>query len=82
MLTKHGLLSEELEKIKENLENYDNCDPIAIEKMKSDTQSLITATNRWTDNIYSMVSFCKNKLALEEKQVYEFFGLPEEFDYV
>lgn len=64
------------------LERYRECDPEVLEGMKAETLVAKEATNRWTDNVFSIKSWCKRKFSLEEKVIDKQFGIPEDFDYV
>jgi DNA repair exonuclease SbcCD ATPase subunit len=39
------------------------------------------AANRWADNVYSVVSWLKDRFGLEEAAINKQFGVPEEFEY-
>lgn len=40
------------------------------------------AANRWTDNIFAVKSWCKNKFNIEDSALDKQFDIPAEFDYV
>lgn len=40
------------------------------------------AGNRWTDNIYSVKSWCKKKFFIEDSVIDKQFGIPEDLDYL
>lgn len=40
------------------------------------------AANRWTDNIFAVKSWCKNKFNIEESTLDKQFGIPAEFEYL
>ena len=40
------------------------------------------AANRWTDNVYAVKTWCKNKFNMEENALNKNFGIPEDFDYL
>jgi hypothetical protein len=40
------------------------------------------AVNRWTDNIYSVQSYCSQKFMIPRADFNKQFGIPEEIDYV
>lgn len=73
---KHQTLLEELGEYDEN-DSPDNW-----EKMQEDTKSLHDAANRWTDNIFSIKSWCKNKFHFEESVINKQFRIPSDFDYI
>lgn len=54
---------------------YNNLKYCALQKLKD-------ATNRWTDNIFAMKTWCKKKFFIEDNILNEQFGIPEDLDYV
>ena len=40
------------------------------------------AANRWTENVFSIKSWCKNRFGIEESKLDQQFGIPEDFDYL
>ena len=69
----------ELEK---ELERYRECDPEVLENMKKETLMAKDGANRWTDNVFTIKSWCVKKFGLEEKMIDQNFGIPEDFDYL
>ncbi len=45
-------------------------------------QTTVTAVNRWTDNIFNIKSWCKNKFSMEESALDKNFGIPADMDYL
>ncbi|KAK5641889.1 hypothetical protein RI129_010436 [Pyrocoelia pectoralis] len=76
----------ELELQKKNLdkemEKYADCDPFVLRKMQGQSKKLQEAANRWTDNVFSVKSWCKKKFNVEDQVIDKQFGIPTEFDYV
>lgn len=68
-------MEQELEKLKE-------CDPEVLESMRKEISMAKEATNRWTDNVFTIKSWCTRKFGVEEKMIDKNFGIPEDFDYV
>uniref|UniRef100_A0A224XKI8 Meiotic nuclear division protein 1 homolog n=1 Tax=Panstrongylus lignarius TaxID=156445 RepID=A0A224XKI8_9HEMI len=68
-------LSLELQKYKDN-------DPETFEKAKKEIELLKEGINRWTDNIFSLKSWCKNKFNIEESILEKQFGIPSDMDYI
>ncbi|XP_064612721.1 meiotic nuclear division protein 1 homolog [Liolophura sinensis] len=64
------------------LERYKECDPEVLEEMKQETKIAKEAANRWTDNVFSIKSWIKQKFAFEESVIDKQFGIPETFDYL
>jgi len=40
------------------------------------------AVNRWTDNVFAIKSWCKNKFSMEDSMLNKNFGIPQDFDYI
>lgn len=41
------------------------------------------AVNRWTDNIYNVLTFIKKQRPdMQDSQLLEYFGLEKDFDYI
>ncbi|XP_072024201.1 LOW QUALITY PROTEIN: meiotic nuclear division protein 1 homolog [Amphiura filiformis] len=69
-------------KLQADLDKYRECDPEVLEEVKTQTVMAKEAVNRWTDNIFSIKSWCKKKFYMEEKVIDKQFGIPEDFDYI
>ncbi|XP_071945215.1 meiotic nuclear division protein 1 homolog [Antedon mediterranea] len=72
----------QLSEISSDLERFRDCDPEVIECLKKESHTALEAANRWTDNIFSIQSWCRNKFAIETKTLNKQFGIPEDFDYI
>ncbi|KAF8782520.1 meiotic nuclear division protein 1 homolog [Argiope bruennichi] len=68
--------------LKEKIEKYKDCDPQVLEEVKKQIEISKDAANRWTDNIFAIKSWCKNKFFIEESVLNKQFGIPEELDYI
>ncbi|KAI5712028.1 meiotic nuclear division protein 1 homolog isoform X1 [Diaphorina citri] len=77
-----GNISKELELINKELEKYKNNDPDTLKLIENTAQRAKEAANRWTDNLFSLKSWCKNKFGLEETALNKHFSIPEEMDYI
>ena len=78
-LAEKETLNRELEK---ELEKYRECDPEVLENLKKETLTAKEAANRWTDNVFSIKSWCVKKFGIEEKKIDKNFEIPEDFDYI
>ncbi|XP_065054303.1 meiotic nuclear division protein 1 homolog isoform X2 [Rhopilema esculentum] len=72
----------ETQELKQKLERLRECDPEVLEEVKEKTLIAKESANRWTDNIFSVKTWCKRKFAIEEAAINKNFGIPEELDYV
>ncbi|XP_066284962.1 meiotic nuclear division protein 1 homolog [Branchiostoma lanceolatum] len=70
------------EKLAVQIEHYKECDPEVLEAKQQETQVAKDAANRWTDNVFSIKSWCKRKFGFEESVLDKQFGIPEDFDYI
>ncbi|XP_068202434.1 meiotic nuclear division protein 1 homolog [Palaemon carinicauda] len=66
----------------EDIQKYRDCDPEVLNEMKNGIQVAHDAANRWTDNIFSVKTWCKNKFFLEDSVINKQFGIPEDLDYL
>lgn len=68
--------------LKTKIEKYKDCDPEILDVMKKQIIAYKEAANRWTDNIFSIKSWCKNKFFIEEAVLNKQFEIPEDLDYL
>ncbi|XP_057520016.1 meiotic nuclear division protein 1 homolog isoform X1 [Amaranthus tricolor] len=71
--------------LKEELAQYADNDPAALETMKKAIEVSYSAANRWTDNIFTLQQWCtKNFPQAREQleQMYQEAGITDDFDYV
>ncbi|KER27085.1 hypothetical protein T265_05784 [Opisthorchis viverrini] len=71
-----------LEELTSELAQLRKCDPERLEELKSERQCAFDAANRWTDNVFVIQSWLRNKFSLEEAQFRRQFNIPENFDYI
>jgi Fe2+ or Zn2+ uptake regulation protein len=64
------------------VDRFKDCDPRVLAQMKGELTVARDAANRWTDNVHTIKSWCKNKFALEEAQINKQFAIPEDLDYL
>lgn len=57
-------------------------DPKLLSQKRSDAEKAKLAANRWTDNIFTLQSYCANNFSIERSQFNEQFAIPEDFDYI
>ncbi|PIK36420.1 hypothetical protein BSL78_26750 [Apostichopus japonicus] len=69
-------------KLRGELDLYKEVDPEVLEQIKTETKIAQEAANRWTDNVFSIKSWCKKKFGMEEKVLDKQFGISEDFDYI
>jgi len=70
------------EDLKSKLKQYEELDPDVLESMKKESEMAQTSVNRWTDNIFSVKTWCKDKFYMEDSLLNKQFGIPEDLDYL
>ncbi|XP_045138018.1 meiotic nuclear division protein 1 homolog isoform X1 [Portunus trituberculatus] len=75
-------LQETQNKLQIEIQKYRESDPEVLAQMKESIQVAQAAANRWTDNIFNIKSWCKNKFHIEEEMLNKQFSIPEELDYI
>eukprot|EP00794_Sanderia_malayensis_P014031 gene14031-15490_t len=73
---------EENRLLKLKLEQLQECDPEVLKGVKKKATISKESANRWTDNIFSIKSWCKRKFSIEESAINKNFSIPEELDYI
>lgn len=68
--------------MEEELAKYKECDPEVLEDLNNQTGIAKEAVTRWTDNVFAVKYWCKNRFNVAEKDIDKAFGIPEDFDYV
>lgn len=68
--------------LKSKIEKYKDCDPEVLEQVKKEIVLYRESANRWTDNIFAIKSWCKNKFFIEEATLNKQFEIPEDLDYI
>ncbi|XP_067932103.1 meiotic nuclear division protein 1 homolog [Watersipora subatra] len=61
---------------------YRENDPEVLEATKRETKTAHESANRWTDNIFSIKSWVKNKFGFDDSTIDKQFGLPDDLDYL
>ncbi|XP_012221427.1 meiotic nuclear division protein 1 homolog [Linepithema humile] len=74
-------LRKEEQEIKNQIAKFSGVDPEAIAEMNRKAQKYKDATNTWTDNIFAVQSWCKNKFNIVEEDLNKQFNIPEDLDY-
>lgn len=75
-------LQETQNELQMEIQKYCDSDPEVLAQIKEDSQVAHAAANRWTDNVFNIKSWCKNKFHIEEEMLNKQFNIPEELDYI
>jgi len=70
------------QELQNEYKNYEQMDPAKVEQMNSDAQKAKLSANRWTDNIFTLRTYVKNKFSVDNTEVDGQLGIKEDFDYV
>ncbi|CAN7986049.1 unnamed protein product, partial [Ixodes pacificus] len=73
-----GTLAEteaECQALKAQVQQHRDCDPEVLEEMKAQAVTAKEAANRWTDNIFGIKSWAKNKFFIEESLLNKQFSI-------
>merc|ERR1712130_255220 len=74
---------EEKQKLEVRLKDFADNDPAVMEQMVKETKEALEATNRWTDNIFSIQEWVKRKFpSIDQAGLSKQFGIPEDLDYI
>ncbi|PIA13135.1 meiotic nuclear division protein 1 [Coemansia reversa NRRL 1564] len=64
------------------LQNFKECDPVLMNQKREEAQTARDAANRWTDNIFIMQSWVRDKFNMDMDQFNKHFEIPSDFDNV
>ncbi|KAK1129028.1 hypothetical protein K0M31_020160 [Melipona bicolor] len=69
------------DQLKQQIAKFSDADPEVIAKIAEKAQKYKEATNIWTDNIFAIQSWCKNKFDISEACLNKQFNIPDDLDY-
>ncbi|XP_050525906.1 meiotic nuclear division protein 1 homolog isoform X2 [Daktulosphaira vitifoliae] len=82
LLKKLKVLQDEKSKLDMEVNKYKDLNADDFEKMLKNIDIAKEAGNRWTDNIYSVKSWCRKKFFIEDSMMNKQFGISEDLDYI
>lgn len=82
LLERYNELEEARKMAANKLEMHRANDPKLLAQKRTDATKAKQAANRWTDNIFSLQSYCSSHFAIERSRFNEQFSIPEDFDYI
>ncbi|VDK39065.1 unnamed protein product [Taenia asiatica] len=71
-----------LEKLEGSLTHLRRYHPSRVCELGSQTKSAIECANRWTDNVFQITSWLKNKFGVDDAVLAKQFHIPDNFDYI
>jgi hypothetical protein len=69
LITKHGDLTKELERLRQDLAAYSEQDPVEMDKKKEETQEFRNRAEKYTDHILSMEGWLKESTGGDKEQL-------------
>lgn len=81
-MTKLDKLKVQNDNLKKELEKYKDCDPKVLATQKKELVIAKDATNRWTDNVFALKTWCKEKANVEDNVFHKQFEIPEDMDFL
>ena len=69
LVKKHDELNQQVEQLRKELATYSEHDPVELDKKIEDTRRLQEAAERFTEHIYCMESWLKERVLDRESQV-------------
>ncbi|MBN3295480.1 MND1 protein, partial [Amia calva] len=82
LLTQLQALREERLQLSAELDKYRECDPAVVEQIREFNKTAKDSANRWTDNVFSIKAWARQKFGFEDRRLDKTFGIAEDFDYV
>ncbi|GMR53835.1 hypothetical protein PMAYCL1PPCAC_24030, partial [Pristionchus mayeri] len=70
------------DKLMSDLKSLQKYDPESVKESRKRSLKLMDDANRWTDNIFSSIKWCKKKFNMDEKGLRKQFDIPDDLDYV
>lgn len=71
-----------VEELDAELSRFAELDPEHIERIKESMIPVRDAANRWTDNVFSCISWVSDRFGVERSLMYKQFDIPEDMDYL
>ncbi|XP_029168107.1 meiotic nuclear division protein 1 homolog [Nylanderia fulva] len=75
-------LRKEEQEIKKQIAKFSVINPEAIKEIEEKARKNKDLANIWTDNIFAVQSWCKNKFSISEQDLNKQFNIPEDLDYI
>ena len=82
LITEHKGLAATNKQLREEIRQYEKCDPAKLEEVKQKVKTCKDAGCRWTDNLFELESWMKkNNPGLSSEELYQNFPILEDLDY-
>lgn len=81
--TENVMLKSRLSQLEAKALSYEDTQQVeVVAKKKAQIPKLHEAANRWTDNVFTMKSWIKQRMNCEDTDIEKQFGIPSNFDYL
>ena len=82
LVAEYNALKARNKELKDDLRQYEKCDPKKLEELKAKTKVCKDAANRWTDNLYEIESWMKKtNPGLSAEELAANFPILKDLDY-
>ncbi|XP_058803592.1 meiotic nuclear division protein 1 homolog isoform X2 [Phymastichus coffea] len=68
--------------LKKQIIKFSDADPEVIAQIAKKAKVMKEGANTWTDNIYALKTWCRDKFNIEEAALNKQFKIPEDLDYL
>ncbi|XP_076686468.1 meiotic nuclear division protein 1 homolog [Andrena cerasifolii] len=75
-------LKAEEDQLTKQIAKFSDVDPVVVAQLAEKAQKHKDATNLWTDNIFAIQSWCKNKFDISKECLNKQFHIPDDLDYI
>lgn len=77
-----AVIKQQRDELDKELALYADSDPATIEELKKETTIAKDAANRWTDNLFVLREWARDKWGTEPAAFDKGFGIPDDLDYL
>lgn len=75
-------IEEQWKQQQQELQQFKECDPALMKRKREEAKTAKEAANRWTDNVFIMQSWVRDKFNMEAADFNKYFGVPSDFDNI
>ncbi|KAJ2308975.1 Meiotic nuclear division protein 1 [Coemansia sp. RSA 2706] len=66
----------------EELKQFAECDPVLMNKKREEARVAKDAANRWTDNVFIIQGWIKDKFSMDMDEFNKYVGIPADLDSI
>jgi hypothetical protein len=75
------MLKSSNEKLRKEVDKLKDFDPAIFSRQKEEIDIAKEAAERWTDNVFALKAWCRDKANMEPERFHSAYGIPEDLDY-